>query len=122
MHSKKISLNFQTLIIPLHQVYVLLSRNFFITFERVLRVLSLKMNGEAKTWFYPAQVFAQFTSGDEKPVKFVDKQENSEKNVTNTSKNKGFSSDIIQIFETGELTIAPDYAQVIIVCTSIKVM
>ena len=80
------------------------------------------MNAEAKRWFYPAQVFAQFTSDDERPAKFVDKQENSEKNVTNTAKNKGVSSDIIQVFETGELTIAPDYAQVIIVCTSIKVM
>ena len=80
------------------------------------------MSAEPKRWFYPAQVFAQFTTGDEKPVKFMDKQQNSRENAANTSKDKDLTSDIIQIFETGELTIAPDYAQVVIVCKSVKVV
>ena len=80
------------------------------------------MNSEPTRCFYPAQVFAQFTSSDEKPAKFIDKQGSSRENMANTSNDKDMTSDIIQIFETGEMTVGPDYAQVIIVCTNVKVV
>lgn len=84
------------------------------------------MSSEVKRWFYPAQVFAQFTASDEKSAKFVDKQECSPENMSKyTSKhcnNLRIDRDLIQIFETGEMTLAPDFAQVVIVCTSVKVL
>ena len=81
------------------------------------------MNSNPKRWFYPAQVFAQFTSDCEKPNRFFEKQENGRENLENTSKQseRNMGADIIQIFETGEITVAPDYAQVIVVCSNLKV-
>ena len=76
---------------------------------------------EPKRWFYPAQVFAQFTSSDEKPAKFIDMQESNQENMKSSPNNKDIACDTLQISETGEMTVAPDYAQVIIVCTNIKV-
>jgi hypothetical protein len=76
---------------------------------------------EPKRWFYPAQVFAQFTSSHDKPAKFIEMQENSRKNMENTLNDKSTTSNTLQISEIGEMTVAPDYAQVIIVCTNIKV-
>ena len=81
------------------------------------------MNSQPKRWFYPAQVFAQFTSSEGNPLKFIDKQGNKQENMENTSKVKtDTTSDVIEVFEAGEMTIAPDYAQVMIVCTSLKVV
>ena len=75
---------------------------------------------EPKRWFYPAQVFAQFTSSEEKPAKFIDMQESSQENMKNSPDMKDMASDTLQISETGEMTVAPDYAQVIIICANTK--
>lgn len=80
------------------------------------------MNSNAKRWFYPAQVFAQFTSGDEQSAMIFEKEDHFGKNMTQSSKDKDISTaDIIQIHETGELTIPPDYAQVVVICRNAKV-
>ena len=115
----------KSFIVFLHNVPHISSiqQNIYSTVQKVYKVVScFEMNSEAKRWFYPAQVFAQFTSSGEKPAKFIDKQESSRENMANTAKDKSIASDIIQIFETGEMTIAPDYAQVTIVCANVKVV
>ena len=66
-------------------------------------------------WMKPAQVFAQFTNGNEKG------EGHSSPSKERSSTEHGHASREIQITETGEVCLAPDKARVSIFCTMTKV-
>lgn len=78
-----------------------------------------EMNSTLNKWFSPAQVFAQFTSDEGKSSSSLEQR----RKLANISKNEVLATlpEIIQIFESGEVTLVPDLAKVIIVCSNTKV-
>lgn len=79
------------------------------------------MIAEPKRWFYPAQVYAQFTSNEEKPSKFYsDDRVKQEENATKRNTPSDLA-DVIQVYETGSVKVDPNYAQVVITCINSKV-
>ncbi|EDO32163.1 predicted protein [Nematostella vectensis] len=66
------------------------------------------MSSNTIKWFNPAEVYAQFTTGEE--------PEKREKATTNDKQDRKD----IQITESAELSLAPDKARVLILCSSCK--
>lgn len=80
------------------------------------------MSVRGSRWFTPAQVFAQFSSANEKdsrdPTSPEGKQGNQRNENETTEVHKRRE---IQITETGEVSLPPDKARVCIVCSNTKV-
>ena len=88
------------------------------------------MNSGLESSLYPAQVYAQFTTNDRGTATSPKRQ----RKLTNFAKNdiqqqqsttaesqSGFTPDIIHLFESGEVTLPPNHAKVVIVCSNTKV-
>ena len=92
------------------------------------------MNCVGDECLYPAQVFAQFTSRDGKTSNYYRDKKNIRANKSGTATGQVHhdlgetnvdsgvhNRDEIHIYESGEVSLPPDHAKVVIVCSNIKV-
>ena len=78
------------------------------------------MSNSNSRWFDPAQVFAQFTTGDGTGESRANAPKEQHSTNTVTGRADGSNREI-QITETGEVSLAPEKARVSIVCSIVKV-
>ena len=81
-----------------------------------------EMNSSPNRCFYPAQVYAQFASAERKVPSGRNEHETSNTSMKNCEHHmRTILPDMIEIFESGEVTLRPDLAKFLIVCSNTKV-